>query len=88
MATSTMMRSIEVEIVVRVDIGEILICRHETDNPHDRFAVAIVGHVPKKLSQFFWRVWYCEVTGSRQYSIALDQGGIEIPCKLLFSCND
>lgn len=30
----------------------------------------------------------CEVTGSRQYSSDLEQGGLEIPCKLNFSCSD
>jgi len=28
----------------------------------------------------------CHVTGSRQYSSDLPQGGLEIPCVLAFSC--
>ena len=30
----------------------------------------------------------CEVTGGRQYSADLEQGGLEVPCKLSFICND
>lgn len=80
-------------------VREILVCRRETDNLHDRFALAvcrggdIVGHVPKKISSIcsvFLRsgTINCEVTGSRQYSSDLEQGGLEISCKLNFSCND
>ena len=66
-------------------VREILVCRRETDNLHDRFAVVvcrggdIVGHVPKKISSIY-SVFLrsgtinCEVTGSRQYSSDLEQG--------------
>ena len=30
----------------------------------------------------------CKVTGNRQHSADLDQGRLEVPCKLSFSCND
>ena len=30
----------------------------------------------------------CEVSGSRQYSADLDQGGLEVPYKLTFACSD
>ena len=81
-------------------LGEELTCRREYDNFHDRFAVAvikgndIVGHVPKKISSvcsLFLRrsgTITCKVTGNRQHSADLDQGGLEVPCKLSFACND
>ena len=81
-------------------LGEKLTCRRESDNFHDRFAVAvikgsdIVGHVPKKISSvcsLFLRrsgTITCKVTGNRQHSADLDQGGLEVPCKLSFACND
>ena len=81
-------------------LGEVLTCRRKTDNCHDRFAVSVlkgtdtVGHVPKKISSicslFLWRsgTIMCEVTGGRQYSADLEQGGLEVPCKLSFICND
>jgi len=71
-------------------VTEILVCRCETDNYHDCFAVSIlrgtviVGHVLKKISAicslFLWRpgTIKCEVTGGRQYSADLEQGGLEI----------
>ena len=100
---------VEVETVIRghhvykeiwtPTLGEILSCRRETDNFHDRFAVAVmkgtdlVGHVPKKISticSLFLRsgTLRCKVSGSRQYSADLDQGGLEVPCKLIFECSD
>lgn len=81
-------------------LGETLVCSRETDNYHDRFAVSVlkrtvtVGHVPKKISSicslFLWRsgTVMCEVTGGRQYSADLEQGGLEVPCKLTFTCDD
>ena len=81
-------------------LGEVLTCGRETDNCHDRFAVSVlkgtdtVGHVPKKMSSicslFLWRsgTIMCEVTGGRQYSADLEQGGLEVPCKLSFICDD
>ena len=77
-------------------IGEELICVRETSNPKDPFAVAvvknemIVGHIPKKISSvcslFLKRKGVLKVrtTGGRQYSKDLPQGGIEIPCVLIF----
>ena len=80
-------------------LGEMLSCRRETDNFHDWFAVAVmkgtdlVGHMPKKISticSLFLRsgTLRCEVIGSRQYSANLDQGGLEVPCKLIFEYSD
>ena len=65
-------------------------------NIHDTFAVAIkknskvVGHCPRKFSvpcSIFIRRGGkipCQVTDSRRYLSDLPQGGLEIPCKLMF----
>jgi len=105
---STCSGAIEVSTVVRgyhvykdiwtAPLGEILYCLRETDNRHDRFAVAIikdgevVGHVRKEISSIcsvflLSGTISCEVTGSRQYSRDLEQGGMHIPCKLRFTCS-
>lgn len=77
-------------------LGETLVCDREPTNSKDRYAVAvkqagiIVGHLPKKISRvcslFLLRGGeiLCMVTGSRRYSHDLVQGGLEIPCLLLF----
>ena len=77
--------------------GEELNTEREIDNIVDRYAVAIkkdsgeiVGHLPKKISQmcsmFIQEVGeiLCIVIGNRRYSSDLAQGGLEIPCTLLF----
>ena len=78
-------------------IDEHLTCRRETTNESDRYAVAVLkdgnvkGHLPRKVSRIcslFLRrggIISCEVTGTRRYSADLLQGGLEIPCKLLFT---
>ena len=69
--------------------------KHEVNNEHDKFAIAIfhskriVGHVPKNLSKFFYQflslpncIISCEVTGKR-----VNRGGgygLEIPVKYTF----
>ena len=75
--------------------GEVLSCDRETGNRHDPFSVkviksaTIVGHLPKRISStcsLFLRMGgsiSCEVTGPRQYSADLIQGGLEIPCRLM-----
>ena len=80
-------------------VGEELACQRETDNPHDRFAVAVVnnacvvGHLPRKISSvssiFIRRGGsiLCRVTGCRRYSHDLPQGGLEIRCTLIFEGN-
>ena len=77
-------------------VSEELPCQREPGNSHDPFAVAIVragvtvGHVPRKLSStcslFIRRGGSirCRVTGSRHFSEDLPQGGLEIPCLLIF----
>ena len=77
-------------------VGETLACHRETRNLIDPYAVAVmrsgevVGHVPRSISTlcslFIERGGNitCEVTGNRQYSYDLPQGGLELPCKLVF----
>uniref|UniRef100_A0A1X7UQN4 HIRAN domain-containing protein n=1 Tax=Amphimedon queenslandica TaxID=400682 RepID=A0A1X7UQN4_AMPQE len=78
--------------------GEVLLCKRETENGHDPYAVAVirgngivVGHLAKKISVicslFIKRggVITCSVNGKRRYSRDLPQGGLEIPCRLHFS---
>ena len=78
-------------------IGNTLQSRIEADNEHDDFAVAIteddtiVGHVPRTISvpcNLFLQkggTIGCTVTGPPQYSRDLEQGGQDVPCKLIFS---
>ena len=81
-------------------VGEQLVCTQEHRNAKDPFAVAvlngsdIVGHYPMKISRLCWlfirkdgRIT-CTVTGGRQYSADLPQGGLEIPCILRFEGGD
>ena len=77
-------------------IGEELLCEREMDNERDRYAVAvikdgvIIGHLPRKIScicLLFLRRGgsiVCRISGTRRYSANLPQGGLEIPCTLLF----
>ena len=82
-------------------LGEELRCRREVGNSHDPLSVAVikqihgedtnVGHVPRRISAlcnaFIRRggIIRCIVDGSRRFSADLPQGGLEVPCKLLFS---
>ena len=51
----------------------------------------IVGHVPRALSAvcclFLGKggTIFCEVTGRRRFSADLPQGGLEVPCTLIFT---
>ena len=81
-------------------IGEHLNCFQEVENSHDPMAVAVikeiegetktVGHIPRRisaLSSVFIRrggTIICIVNGNRRYSTDLIQGGLEIPCLLIF----
>ena len=81
-------------------IGETLSCSRETSNLHDPFAVKvlktdkIVGHLPKRISStcsIFLRkegTITCTVSGERRYSRDLTQGGLEIPCLLIFEISN
>lgn len=78
-------------------LGEQVGCIREPLNANDRYAVAlkkdgvVIGHLPQKISRicslFIRRggTIECTVTGTRRYSSDLPQGGLEIPCRLLFS---
>ena len=78
-------------------VGEELDCIREPTNSSDRYAVAVVkdgltvGHLPKRISRtcslFLLRggTILCTIEGSRRHSHDLPQGGMEIPCSLLFS---
>ena len=84
------------DIWMAVD-GEVLQSRRETSNGLDPFAVAVVkdstvvGHLPRRISavcSLFLRrhgTIACRVNGSRRYSRDLSQGGLEVPCILIFS---
>ena len=77
-------------------IGELLPCEREAGNASDRYAVAVmkdfavVGHVPRKISticSIFLRrggTIDCHITGCKRYSRDLVQGGLEVPCLLIF----
>ena len=81
-------------------IGSILSAKHEDDPQslvHGKYAFAlinsesvIVGQLPKfmsKLAHFFVKhagKIRCEITGSKRYSSDLEQGGLEIPAKIIF----
>ena len=76
-------------------VDEMLSCSRETSNRHDPFAVKVtnpevVGHLPRRISSIcslFLRkggMISCKITGSRRYSSDLIQGGLEVPCILLF----
>ena len=77
-------------------IGEQLVCKRQSGNPQDVYAVAVmrgatvVGHVPRKISaacSIFLRrkgTIRCTVSASRRYSADLPQGGLEVPCILKF----
>ena len=77
-------------------LGEELQCQREIGNSSDLYAVAVlkdsttVGHLPRKISRictlFIRRggTITCLVNGRRKYSADLPQGGMEIPCILLF----
>ena len=70
-------------------------CKCEMHNPHNSFAVAVtkdhvvIGHLPRKFSAIFWSflrsgLITCTITGTRRYSRDLVQGGLEVPCTLIF----
>ena len=75
--------------------GEMLTCEREPDNASDRYAVAVkkggtvVGHLPRKLTRVFLFLRWGgtidrSVSGHKWYSADLPQGGLEIPCSLIF----
>ena len=81
-------------------IGSVLSAKHEDDPQslvHDKYAIALtnsdsvtMGHLSKfmsKLPHFFVKhdgEIRCEITDSKRYSFDLEQGGLEIPAKIIF----
>ena len=75
----------------------VLTCQRELDNTEGQYAMAvhkgedIIGHVPRKtlfLCSIFLRrggVMHCIINGNCCYSHDLHQGGMKVPCKLVFS---
>ena len=69
----------------------------QRNDPLGSFAVSVVkdsqvvGHLPKKHSRVFWHfikrggMVKCQVTGSREFTSDLPQGGLEVPCLLICS---
>ena len=82
------------------EIHKELRCEREVGNRSDTFTVAVkkgtvtVGHIPRCVSSicsiFIQRGGNikCTVTGNRQYSSDLPQGGLEFPCILTFCTDD
>ena len=82
-------------------LGELLSCKRELDNAKDQYAVTvcrvdgiIIGHIPRKIS-FLCGVFIrrggtiqCIVNEDSRYSHDLPQGGMEIPCRLVFSTRE
>ena len=65
----------------------------ETGNAEDRYAVTVlkgetVGHLPRQNSRLFWffitrgGTVKCTVTGGRQHSHDVPQGGLDVPCSV------
>ena len=75
------------------EIGSELPCFPEPHNREDHFAVAVmnstnkVGHVLRKISYICYifllhsGLIICRVTGLKQYSQDLEQGGLDVPCE-------
>jgi len=78
-------------------IGEELPCEIEEDIDRDPYAVSmmkrrqVVGHVPRYISRACalhlrsHGAITCTVTGGREYSSDLKQGGLQIPCTQCFT---
>ena len=81
-------------------IGEELVCQREVGKIYDLHTVAIlcggdvVGHVPHTIStpcNVFIRkggMITCITSGQRQYSLDLEQGGLDVPCKMQFQADN
>ena len=80
-----------------IQTPELGVCEREPTNLNDRYAVVvvkddiIVGHLPGAQSKIYSLFLHkngtidCIVMGARRYTLDLPQGGLEIPCKLMFS---
>ena len=81
-----------------MDCDEVLECKREPGNFSDPYAVAklkeitgadtVAGYVPRSISSICSRRGgsiASRVNGYRRYSSDLPQGGLKIPCVLIFS---
>ena len=59
--------------------GEELDCRREPTNTEDPYAVAVVRRSLSRKGSI-----RCRITASRRFSADLPQGGLEVPCILIF----
>ena len=87
---------IDAKVVWKPAIGKKLQADQELDNEVHKFAVKvvknneIVGHLPREYLRILWyfiahgRKICMDVTGRRRQQLC---GGMEIPCRLLFSCS-
>ena len=79
------------------EIGEELSTVRKTANMHDHFAVTIrktIGHVPAEISKVCWfflrrgGTIKCRVSTHGLRHSPLEQGGLEVPCELIFVADD
>lgn len=79
------------------EIGETLVTKPEFGNSHDPYALAvvdnnniIVGHLPRNIAALCHLFLHgnetiiVQITGKRRFSADLPQGGLELPCSLIF----
>ena len=77
----------------KLPLEKFCLASRNVANVHDPYAVAVLNrchcwpcascHILSLLGKE--GTIQCQVTGTRQYSVDLPQGGLEVPCKLTFS---
>ena len=78
------------------EVHEEFACRQESDNEHDRFAIAIftdgenvLGHLPREISRvsFYFLEHDGSITGkvTSKRRFCRQRGGMEIPCEITFT---
>ena len=77
-------------------VEESLVCEREPENASNRYAVAVKKELSQEICLKRYRGCvrcFCDgevatieytVRGRRKYSVDLAQGGLEVPCSLLF----
>ena len=80
-------------------VGEKLVARREFDNPSKNFAVKVlngeetVGHLPREYTRIAWYFLTrggsisVEVSGHHRRHCKQLCGGMEIPCRVKFTCS-
>ena len=88
---------VDIRCTVIYGMHQCLMCEREPFNHIDRYTVAVlktdivVGHLQKMFSRIYslflarGDTISCIITGEQRYSHDLPQGGLEFPCKLLFT---